>query len=209
MIASNPINTPTKLTLIRLLVSPIVLPFLFYWLLPLDNLIINGFLVLLFIALSLTDFFDGYLARRFHQETNVGKSLDHIADKFLVCTALISLLAVQKIFFYWVIILLVRELFVMGLRLIALEHRVVVPVSFFGKLKTACQMIMLTIIIVNPYQKLGLRGAPHWCITELVVIAITIGISLLSAYFYYQSFIKAYGHMVHVRNQHNNDLFDR
>ncbi|MCX5922500.1 MAG: CDP-diacylglycerol--glycerol-3-phosphate 3-phosphatidyltransferase [Candidatus Dependentiae bacterium] len=185
------VNFPTTLTLIRLVVSPLILPLLLVYFLPINHILINGILVLFFFALSLTDFFDGYLARKYGQETLLGAVLDPIADKFLVYSTLIGLLVVNKIYFFWVVLLIGREFFLMGLRQVALENNFSVPVSFLGKLKTATQIICLMFIIFNPYQTvgLGLSGVAWWNTAELILIVITVGISMLSALFYYQAFI--------------------
>jgi len=179
------------LTLVRLVVSPLMLPVLLVYLLPFNSLLINGALAFLFVLFSLTDFFDGYFARKYRQETVLGKVLDPIADKFLVYSVLISLLAVNKIFFYWVIILIGRELFVMGLRTIALEHNITLPVLYFAKMKTAAQMILITYLIINPYQGLGFK-AFSWNACEYVLLALTIGLSLFSAYQYYTLYMEQF-----------------
>jgi CDP-diacylglycerol--glycerol-3-phosphate 3-phosphatidyltransferase len=181
------INVPTVLTLIRLIVAPFVLPVLLVYLLPFNSLFINGALALLFIVFALTDFFDGHLARRLQQETRLGKLLDPLADKCLVYSTLIALLAVGKIYFYWVIIFVGREFFVMGLRLIALEHGSAVTVSWWGKIKTVLQMALLTVLIANPYQVLGLCNAWCWNGVELVLLISALGVSVFSAYQYYQN----------------------
>ncbi|MFI5332766.1 MAG: CDP-diacylglycerol--glycerol-3-phosphate 3-phosphatidyltransferase [Candidatus Babeliales bacterium] len=183
-------NFPTFLTLIRLILSPIILPLLLVYLLPLNSIILNSLLALLFIFFSLTDFFDGYLARRLRQETAMGKALDPLADKFLVFSVLVALLAVHKIYFYWVIIFIGREFFVMGLRQIALEKGLMVHVAWLGKLKTALQMIYLTVAIVNPYQGLGfVDNGIWWNGVETGLLAVTLMLSLVSAYCYYRAFI--------------------
>lgn len=182
------VNTPTKLTLIRLLISPFVLPLLIFYISPLNNIYLNSLLALLFILISLTDFFDGYLARRYRQETKIGKSLDHIADKFLVYATLVALLAVKKIFFYWVIVLIGREFFVLGLRIIALEHDLEVAVSTFGKLKTATQMIWLTFLLVVPNRYLIMNVSPFWATINSLLITLTLGFSIYSAYAYGRAF---------------------
>jgi len=185
-------NVPTILTLIRLILSPIVLPILLVYLLPYNSAFINYPLASLFVLFGLTDFFDGYLARKLQQETRTGRVLDPIADKFLVYSTLIALLAVSKIYFFWVIILIGREFFVMGLRLFALEHRIAANVSVFGKLKTVLQMLYLTVAIANPYQSLGLysNGSVHgWNLLEALLLALTLFTSLFSAWRYYQTFI--------------------
>jgi CDP-diacylglycerol--glycerol-3-phosphate 3-phosphatidyltransferase len=184
------LNFPTFLTLIRLILSPIILPLLLVYLLPFNSIIINGLLALLFIFFSLTDFFDGYLARRLRQETSIGKALDPLADKFLVFSVLVSLLAAHKIYFYWVIIFIGREFFVMGLRQIALEEGLAIHVAWLGKLKTAFQMIYLTVAIVNPYQAVGFVGnGVWWNGIEMGLLGVTLMLSIVSAYCYYTAFI--------------------
>lgn len=185
-------RVPNYLTLFRLIFSPLLFPLLLVYLLPLNAPFINALLALLFILVSLTDFFDGYLARKFKQESLVGRILDPIADKFLIYATLIALLAVHKIFFYWVVILIGREFFVMGLRHVAAAHNFEVPVLPFSKIKTAFQMILLTWMIANPYQAAGFEGAPLWNIGQAVVLFATIVLSLYSATRYYQLFMKKF-----------------
>jgi len=189
-----PFNLPTTLTLIRLVLSPLILPALFVYLLPLNNIIINALLGLLFSAFSLTDFFDGYLARKYHQETALGSILDPIADKFLVYSVLIALAVVHKIYFFWAIIFIGREFFMMGVRQIALENGFSIHVSMLGKIKTAVQMIMLVIIIINPYQSLGigLQGKCLWNSIELTALILSLLLTLVSSYLYYCSFIEQF-----------------
>ncbi len=184
------LNFPIFLTLFRLIVSPLLLPILFVYILPKHSFWMNSILASIFVGLSITDFFDGYLARRFNQETVLGRILDPLADKFLVYSALIALLAAGKIYFYWVIILIGRELFVMGLRHMALEFGVQLHVSFLGKLKTAFQMVCITVIILNPYQQIGVR-AVRWNGVETCLLLVTILISLISAHLYYDELIRA------------------
>jgi CDP-diacylglycerol--glycerol-3-phosphate 3-phosphatidyltransferase len=186
------VNLPNWLTIIRLVVSPLALPLLLVYFLPHNILWLNIGLAFLFVLFGLTDFFDGYLARRFDQETKLGKMLDPIADKFLVYSTLVALLAAGKIFFYWVIIFIGREFFIMGLRSIALEHNLRVPVSFLGKVKTFFQMILLTWIIVNPYQQAGMRAYPGWNGGEFFLLVMTLALTVISAHNYYTAFIIAY-----------------
>ncbi len=183
------INTPTLLTLSRLIFSPLIVPVLLVYLLPYNIMWLNILLGILFILLSITDFFDGYLARKYNQETMVGRVLDPLADKFLSFSALIGLLVAQKIFFYWVIILIGRDFFVMGMRHVALEHNFSVPVSKLSKLKTAVQLLTITVITVNPYQQFGFFGH-QWNQIEFWLLIITLLFSLMTAQQYYFAFIK-------------------
>lgn len=183
-------NVPNLLTIIRLVCSPLFLPLLIVYLLPYNLFWLNCVIATFFCLFSLTDFFDGYLARKFNQETAFGRVLDPIADKFLLYSTLVALLAAHKIFFYWVILFIGREFFMMGLRHIALENNFSVPVSMLGKIKTVFQMIMICVIILNPYQELGLRGALGWNGTELLLILVALGLSLGSAKQYYHVFMR-------------------
>ena len=183
------LNIPLVLTLFRLIVSPLILPLLLVAFLSFDNLFINSLLAVLFLLFGVTDFLDGYLARRFGQETHAGKLLDPIADKFLVYSTLVALLAVHKLFFYWVILLIGRELFVMGLRMIALEHQIQVPVSKAGKLKTMLQILCLAFIIFNPYQAYGYSDAPIFNGIETVLLTTALFLSITSAYDYTMRFV--------------------
>lgn len=179
------ISLPLLLTGIRLIIAPLVLPFLLVYLLPFSLLWINVLLGLLFVGFSLTDFFDGYLARKYEQVTELGALLDPIADKFLCVTTFIALLVVGKLAFYWVIIFIGRELFVMSLRLIAAEQGKRLSVSWLGKLKTAAQLLYATVAIVNP-----LYGGQAWLgWSEEIILCIALVTTLISAYAYYRSFI--------------------
>lgn len=193
------IGLPTSLTLVRLIVSPVLLPFLLVYCLPCNLLYMNALLALFFLFLGLTDFFDGYLARRLRQETIMGRLLDPIADKFLLYTTLIALLVVQKIYFFWVIIFIGREFFIMGLRLIGLEYNLRIHVSIFGKIKTCMQMLYLMYAILNPYHALGLYGAPWWNGIELLLLALALIITCASAVDYYHSFVYAFNKAMRTR----------
>jgi len=186
----NIFNLPNFISLFRLIFSPLMLPLLIYFVLPHNSLLFNCIIAAVFIFLSFTDFFDGYLARRFGQVTGVGKSLDHIADKFLITSVLISLLAVNKIFFYWVIILVGRHLFMMGVRIVSLEKGFPLPVSLWGKVNTLVQMIYLSVVIINPYQNLGFSSP--WNIIETLLLAIVILLSIFSVKKYIDEFIIQY-----------------
>jgi len=190
------------LTLIRFIVSPIMLPFLVVYLLPFNELWINGILAALFVLFSLTDFFDGYFARKFKQVSTFGRILDPIADKILVYSVLIALLAINKIYFVWVLILIGRDFFMMGIRQVALEQGFTIPVTFVAKIKTAVQLFFLTILILNPYHSLkdsGFAGwiadfwrEPRWMTIEWLLLAATIILALSTAWSYYRSFIKRF-----------------
>lgn len=188
MLNLSTINFPIILTFIRLVLSPTLVPIIFVYLLPFNIFSINILVGLFFAFLSLTDFFDGYLARQYNQVSNLGKLLDPVADKFLLYSTLLTLVYIHKIYFYWAILFIGREFFVMGLREIALLNGFRIAVSQSAKYKTAAQMVYLAIVIINPYninqnylnQSLNLIN-----IVELILLMLALLLSLSSAYEYY------------------------
>lgn len=180
-------NLPLYLTLFRLIVSPFIFPFLLYLFLPGNFFVVNVTLAGLFLIIGFTDFLDGYFARRWGLETSMGKMLDHTADKILIASTLIVLVAIHKLWFFWAILLIGRELFVAGLRQVASEHHQLIHVSWLGKGKTALQIVCCAWIIANPDQVLALH-ASYWNIGELVLILATLAISWWSARSYYYVF---------------------
>lgn len=182
------LNTPLQLTLIRLIVSPLILPVLLVVLLPFNYAVLNGILACLFLVLSATDFFDGYLARKYDQTTRLGAILDPIADKFLLYATLIALVAAGKFLFYWAILLIGREFFIMALRTVALENNVFLVVSRLGKIKTAVLTAMIAWIIMNPYHTMSYAEAPYYNGIESALIASGLLLSIGSAWQYYRTF---------------------
>ncbi len=184
------INFPTALTLLRLLLSTTILPIILVLFLPYNILGINLLLAAFFALISFTDFLDGYLARKLNQETDFGKILDPIADKFLLYATLLSLVYIHKIYFYFAVILIGREFFIAGLREAGGYMGIKIPVSYFGKLKTTLQNIFLILAIANPYQDLGfssLFNISQWAFMWLAILT-----SLISAYIYYNGFVENY-----------------
>lgn len=189
-------NIPLSLTFIRLALSPIVLPLFLALYLPANNLMTNCMLAGFFLLFGLTDMLDGFLARRLHQVTNVGKLLDPIADKFMVYSTLITLVYVQKLYFYWAIIIIGREFFVMMLREIALFYHFNVPVAGIGKIKTAFQMMFITWVIINPAQSMGSQ-ALLWNGMETILLICTLVFTIASAVWYYHDFCNQFKHIKH------------
>ena len=188
---NSQLSLPMLLTYIRLIGAPLVLPFFLVYLLPYNIFWINCSLAVLFFLFGLTDFFDGYLARKYNQVTTLGALLDHVADKFLLYSTLIGLVAAQKLYFVWPIIWIGREFFIMTLRQIAFENKISIIVSSYGKLKTVSQIACLTFIILNPYQGYDI-AAFYWNSIELLLLIISTALSVGSAYNYYRLFIDAF-----------------
>ena len=103
----------------------------------------------IFVAASVTDWFDGHLARKYNLITNFGKFMDPLADKLLVCSAMICMIEVDKLPAWVVIIIIGREFIISGFRLIAAENGIVIAANYWGKFKTASQMIMIILLIVD------------------------------------------------------------
>ena len=138
----------------------------------------------------MTDFLDGYLARRYGLETAIGRVLDPIADKFLVCSCLITLLAVCRIYFIWVILLIGREMAMLSLRHFAALHNISVPVSYLGKIKSCLQMFLLMVLIADSSACNSLWFGCSWL--TLVLLFLTVFTSLLSLYRYIIRFLESY-----------------
>ena len=139
-------NTPNKLTIARM----IIVPFLVIFLLTGWGGEANRYISLtLFVVASVTDWFDGYLARKNNLVTNFGKFMDPLADKLLVCSAMICMIDLKRLSAWFVIIIIAREYIISGLRLIAAENGIVIAANYWGKFKTASQMIMIILLILH------------------------------------------------------------
>lgn len=161
------------------------MPLLLWYGLPQRRMAINIMLATVFGALGLTDFLDGYLARRFSQETELGKMLDPIADKALVFATLISLMATGRVTALVGALIIGRELFVAGLRVCARTyHAKDIPVAGAGKVKTVFQFMYLGIVMLNNHDNLsaGAFMIEHFLLTG------TVFFTLYSAVLYYQAY---------------------
>ena len=139
-------NTPNKLTIARM----IIVPFLVIFLLTGWGGEANRYMSLtLFVVASVTDWFDGYLARKNNLVTNFGKFMDPLADKLLVCSAMICMIDLKRLPAWFVIIIIAREFIISGFRLIAAENGIVIAANYWGKFKTASQMIMIILLILH------------------------------------------------------------
>ena len=103
----------------------------------------------IFIIASMTDFLDGYIARKNHLVTNFGKFMDPLADKLLVSAAMICLVSMDRLPAWMVIVIISREFAISGFRLIAADNGIVIAASWWGKFKTVSQMIMIILLIAN------------------------------------------------------------
>ena len=139
-------NLPNKLTIFRVILIPF---FVLFLLLEPDNQTFRLIADLIFIVASLTDMLDGKIARKYHLVTNFGKFMDPLADKLLVCAAMVCLVATGQLAAWIVIIIISREFIISGFRLIASDNGIVIAASMWGKFKTVFQMLMIIVLIAN------------------------------------------------------------
>lgn len=126
----------------------------------------------IFIVASLTDMLDGKIARKYNLVTNFGKFMDPLADKLLVCSALICLIEMDRIPAWIVIIIISREFIISGFRLVAADNNVVIAASYWGKFKTTFQMIMVCLMIANIDALAVLTQVVMWIAVILTVISL-------------------------------------
>ena len=138
-------NTPNKLTLLRIIMIPFFVVFMLVDFGPWSK----WAALAIFVVASLTDTLDGYLARRDHLVTNFGKFMDPLADKLLVCSAMICMIELGSLPSWVVIVIIGREFVISGFRLIASDNGVVIAANYWGKIKTVCQMVMIIVLIAD------------------------------------------------------------
>ena len=180
-------DLPNLLTLGRVLVIPFVLYFI-------DNRSqVRSFIAMvLYLAASITDFLDGYLARKRGQVSIVGKFLDPLADKLIVMAALVVLVDVDRLPVWMVVLLLARELAIMGLRSIASSEGLVIAAGQWGKYKTALQLVGISFCLVHfRYPLLGTRLWIDFNLIGFWVLCVSLVFSLASAIKYVQFFVRA------------------
>lgn len=161
-------NLPNKLTIIRMILIPFFVVFMLVEEIPAHNYVALA----LFILASVTDFFDGMIARKKGMVTNFGKFMDPLADKLLVCSALICLCG-NKIPEWIVIVIISRELFISGFRTLAADQDIVLAAGWWGKFKTVFQMIMIIVLILD-FQ------SPFFKTAEWILIYISLILTIIS-----------------------------
>jgi CDP-diacylglycerol--glycerol-3-phosphate 3-phosphatidyltransferase len=180
-------DLPNILTMLRVLVIPFVLYFI-------DNRSqVRSFIAMvLYLAASITDFLDGYLARKRGQVSIVGKFLDPLADKLIVMAALVVLVDVDRLPAWLVVVLLARELAIMGLRSIASSEGLVIPAGQEGKYKTALQLVGILFLLVHfRYPLLGTRVWVDFHVVGLYTLYVSLIFSVFSAVQYTRLFVQA------------------
>ncbi len=139
-------NLPNKLTILRVCMIPF---FVFFMLWDVVGAADKWIAAAIFIIASFTDFLDGSIARKYGLVTNFGKFMDPLADKLLVCSAMICLTEMGRLPAWIVIIIISREFIISGFRLIASDNGVVIAASYWGKFKTVFQMAMIVALIID------------------------------------------------------------
>jgi cardiolipin synthase len=183
---SSPFTLPNVLTYGRVVAVPLVVGCLFW---P-EEFWMRWLAVAIFIAAAITDFFDGYLARAWSQQSALGRMLDPIADKLLVSACLLMLVAdrtIQSLSLWAAIVILCREILVSGLREFLAELRVSVPVTRVAKWKTTLQLVAIGVLIAGPAGDAVIPGTTRIGIILLWVAAL---LTLYTGWDYFRAGIR-------------------
>lgn len=165
-------NLPNKLTVLRVIMIPF---FVLFMLTDFAGAASKYIALAIFCIASFTDYLDGHIARKNNLVTNFGKFMDPLADKLLVCSALICLIPQEKLETWIVLVIIAREFIISGFRLVASDNGIVIAASYWGKFKTVSQMSMIILLILDiPFL---------WIVTEIVKwIAVVLTIVSLVDY---------------------------
>ena len=163
-------NLPNKLTVLRMIMIPF---FVVFMLTDLGGTYGKYIALTIFVIASLTDLLDGKIARKRNLVTNFGKFMDPLADKLLVCSALICLVEMDRLAAWMVIVIISREFIISGFRLIASDNGVVIAASYWGKFKTTFQMVMIILLILDLGEGFRvLETAVIWIALVLTVVSL-------------------------------------
>ncbi len=161
-------NLPNKLTIFRVILIPFFVVLLLFDLTAYDKWIALA----IFIVASLTDFLDGHIERKYNLVTNFGKFMDPLADKLLVCSAMICLVELSRIPAWVVIIIIAREFIISGFRLVASDNGVVIAASYWGKFKTVFQIVMICLMIADLPSLALVTQIVMWVAVVLTVVSL-------------------------------------
>ncbi|MEA1983166.1 MAG: CDP-diacylglycerol--glycerol-3-phosphate 3-phosphatidyltransferase [Campylobacterota bacterium] len=176
------LNLPNALAFLRILLAPLL-----FWIILNEELFVeNGFHVtwnyyfasLLFVIASATDFFDGYIAREWNQKTMLGAVIDPLADKMITIAAFLGLMVTGEASAWAIYIIIIRELFITGIRTIAVAEGLDIKASMAGKVKTVAQMIAIGFLLM------------HWPLGE-ALLWFAVALTLYSGAEYLWGFRKA------------------
>ncbi len=175
---NNNLNLPNILAFFRLVLAPLM----FFMLLQVGGQVdatriswLNYFAALIFLVASITDFFDGFIARRWNQMTKLGSILDPLADKMLIIASLLGLMMIGRAEVWAVYLIFVRDFFITGFRVFLAAENVDVRASFSGKLKTVAQMFAIGFLTMQwPFG--------HELLWLSVVLSLYSGVEYIAAY---------------------------
>ena len=174
------LNWPNNLTLIRICSIPFIVIFLYF-----PNKITCLLAGFLFIVASITDYLDGFLARKYNLVTPVGELLDPIADKLLISSSLIMLVKHGWLDAWIVIIIIGREIMITGLRAISAQKGTIIPADRYGKLKMFLQIIAISFLIIHyPI------GGINWNFYGYILIWIALLLTVFSGVNYFYNYLK-------------------
>lgn len=185
------LTIPNLLTTIRILFVPVVIIFL--WM---NTPVMRFWAFIVYVVAAMTDFFDGFIARKFGSVSVSGKLLDPLADKFIVNLTLVLLASMSEITVWPVLVILCREFYIFGIRALALEHDLVIAADIFGKSKTFLQMLALPFFLVN-HDVLQALFDVDWDLSGVgyFLIWASVVFSIISAFTYTRSVKrKIFGH---------------
>jgi CDP-diacylglycerol--glycerol-3-phosphate 3-phosphatidyltransferase len=161
-------NLPNKLTMLRMIMIPFLVVFL-----GLPYSFGRYIALAIFIVASLTDTADGYIARKYNLITDFGKFMDPLADKLLVCSTMICLVHMNELPYWVVIVIIAREFAISGFRLVAADNGIVIAASWWGKIKTICQMVMIIVVLFH-------FPGGAWRVIETVLIYAALVLTVVS-----------------------------
>ena len=139
-------NLPNKLTILRVILIPFFVVFMLF---DITGAADKWIALVIFCVASLTDMLDGKIARKYNLVTNFGKFMDPLADKLLVCTALICLTSMNRLNVIVVLVIIAREFIISGFHLVASDNGIVIAASYWGKFKTVSQMALIIVLIMD------------------------------------------------------------
>ena len=139
-------NLPNKLTILRVILIPFFVVFMLF---DITGAADKWIALVIFCVASLTDMLDGKIARKYNLVTNFGKFMDPLADKLLVCTALICLTSMNRLNVIVVLVIIAREFIISGFRLVSSDNGIVIAASYWGKFKTVSQMALIIVLIMD------------------------------------------------------------
>lgn len=167
-------NLPNKITIFRVLLIPVFTVFLLVPQIPNGNI----YALIVFSIACISDFIDGSLARKYNLVTEFGKLMDPLADKLLVCSALICFVETRSAFPSWIVIVIIaREFIISAFRLVASDNGIVIAASMWGKIKTVMQMFMCIAFIID-------FDLAWWRVVEQVLLYVSLVLTLISLFDY-------------------------